>query len=359
MHIGVDLLWVRPGICGGTESYIRNLLDGFAQYDTENKYTLFVATDNAETFRHYEKNGNMILKICTVACARQWKRILWENLYLDKWARRENVDAMFIPVYSKPRSNGKIPYVTVIHDLQALHYPEYFSFGRRMFLKYAWRYACNSSALVVTISNYCKEDLIKYYPKVKEKIKTIYNPILLSEKSADFELVAEKYKLLKNNYFYCVSSMLPHKNLDTILKVMAEWQGDEKLVISGVGGNLDEVTETIKRYRIKDKVVLTGFVSNEERNALYDNCSLFLFPSVFEGFGMPAVEAMSKGKRVVMTDKSCLKEVTMGKAIYVEEPFSVESWKERMIYALDLPENVISFDRYQIENVVKQYCEIW
>ena len=92
MYIGVDLLWVRPGICGGTESFIRNLLNGLAKYDTENHYILFVAQDNADTFQHYEKCSHMHLERCPVNCARQPKRILWENLHLDTYAKKAGVD---------------------------------------------------------------------------------------------------------------------------------------------------------------------------------------------------------------------------------------------------------------------------
>ena len=159
MKIGIDLLWVRPGICGGTESYIRNLMHGFGNNDLNNEYILFVAQDNADSFAEYGKYNNMKLKVCTVKCASQAKRILWENLHLDKLAKRENIEVMFIPVYSKPRTHGSgIPYVCVIHDLQALHYPEHFSLPRRLFLKYTWRYACKSSKQVVTISEFCKRD---------------------------------------------------------------------------------------------------------------------------------------------------------------------------------------------------------
>ena len=88
MYIGVDLLWVRPGICGGTESFIRNLLNGLAKYDTENQYVLFVAQDNADTFQYYEKFSHMHLETSPVNCARQPKRILWENLHLDTYAKK-------------------------------------------------------------------------------------------------------------------------------------------------------------------------------------------------------------------------------------------------------------------------------
>lgn len=338
-------------------------MDGFGQYDQTNEYVLFTAEDNNDSFVRYGNYPNMSLHQCAVKCASQAKRILWENLHLDKEAAKAQVDVMYIPVYSKPKTSGSgIPYVCTIHDLQALHYPEYFSFVRRCFLKYAWRYSCKTSAKVVVSSDFCKEDLIAHYPRVKDKIITIYDPIKTEKSNLPFEAVAGKYGIAADNYYYCVSSMLPHKNLITVLKVMAELKKNsesmpKKLVISGVGGREQEFQEAVETLDIADVVVQTGFVSNEERDCLYENCKIFLFPSIFEGFGMPPIEAMRKGKNVVMTRKSCLEEVTEGKAVYVEETTDVAEWMRKIQLAEEIQGQVEAFEKYNLENVVAKYVD--
>ena len=364
MRIGIDLLWVRVGKCGGTESYIRNLLDGFAAFDTINQYVLFTAKDHADSFRKYEKNPRMHIQVCRVQSQHPVNRVLWENRYLDEAAVRCKTDMMFIPVYSKPRSRSGIPYVSVIHDLQALHYPQYFSVIKRLFLKYAWKHTISTSDKVVAVSKYGRRDLVLHYPLAKEKVITIYIPIITRQADLPPEAVERKYQIKRKEYFYCVSSMLPHKNLDTLLLVMRDFKNGEepvgmKLVISGVGGQEEKLRCRLKEYGIADRVVLTGYVSDEERNCLYENCRLFLFPSVFEGFGMPPIEAMRMGKRVVMTKKTCLEEVTRSQAVYVEHPFSKDEWKEKIQYAMNLKEEKISFERYGLYEIIQQYLTVF
>ena len=369
MLIGIDLLWVRPQICGGTESATRNLINGFGMYDDKNEYMLFVGKDTAETFEEYKKYPNMKIEVCDTESLKRIKRIAWENSKLDKLARSRNVDLMFVPVYSKPNSlseeKGGIPYITVIHDLQALHFPEFFSKSKIIFAKRSWKKACEESRKVITISEFCREDIIKNYPFAKDKVSVIYDVIDVTESSEDsdkvFDALKEKYGIEKDGYFYTLSSMLPHKNLETLIKAMSllKEKGNTKLVVSGVGGNKEKFNQCVKEEGVEDLVTDTGFVFAEERDSLYENCSLFLFPSIFEGFGMPPVEAMMKGARVVTTRRTCIEEITQGKATYVEDPLSAEDWVRAIDKALLLEKKKYEFPDYDLKNVTLKYLDIF
>lgn len=362
MRIGIDLLWVKPGKNGGTESLIRNLLDGLVQYGTEHEYVLYVSRDNEESFGMYRQNANMQFRLCNVISEAPMKRYLWENLHLDNMIKKDHLDVMYIPVYSKPFTYGsKVPYVTNIADLQAFHYPQYFSKVMYWFMRFIWWYACKTSNEVITISDNVRDDLIAHYPFVKSRIQTTYLPIISKESGLEPSFVEEKYHVKAKEYFYCVSSILPHKNLETMLKVIAKLKSQNKpckLILSGVGGHDEEFQEMCRKLDISDVVINSGFVTNEERDCLYENCRMFLFPSIFEGFGMPPIEVMRKGRNVVMTKKTCLLEVTEGKAIYVEDPYDVDEWIRQIEYADQTIPEVHPFEKYDLKQITEKYLSV-
>lgn len=366
MRIGIDLLWIRPNCNGGTESYIRNLLEGFLQ-DTpkDTKYILFVSKDNQHTFEKYFDNEAFIKVVCDINSSSPFKRIVWENFHLNRVGSNNNIDLMFVPVYSKPLYRAKgIKYIITIHDLQALHYPEYFNKLKYLWLKFSWNRCAKTSDKIIAISNFVKNDIVNRLKVDSNRVEVIYNPIVKSNKSIDFESIKTKYNISEKNYFYTVSSMQPHKNLKTLMYVMKKIKENNielpnKLVISGIGGNSkDELLQLIRELDIEDNIIITGFVTNEERDCLYKNAGVFLFPSIFEGFGMPPIEAMMYGTPVVVSDIEVIREVTQNMAVYVDKYFDADEWikKIKTIYGSKRIEH--KFNQYSLERITKEYNSI-
>lgn len=337
LNIAVDLLWLRPKQVGGTEFYIRNLLDGFLQLDRSFQFTLLVSKDNRKTFEHYTEDKRITLLEANVVSANIAKRILWQFFFQNGFLRKHKLYKCFVPVYCRPVFNGGIAYINTIHDLQAAHYPEYHPFHEIAYSKLCWWLDAKRSRKIIATTNYVKSDLIRRYKIREDKIEVLNIPAMVNpDEVTSFEKVREKFDISDGKYYYTVAQMIPHKNLETLIRVMAELKKRKsrlplRLLVSGISGNASEsVKRLIKNNQLEDIVTLTGFISNEERNTLYRHCKAFLFPSVFEGFGMPPIEAMAFDAVVITTDRTSIPEVTQGKANYVEDPFDVDAWIRKM-----------------------------
>lgn len=332
-NIVIDLLWLRPGKVGGTEFYIRNLLDGFIQLDRPFRFTLLVSRDNRATFEHYAEDERITLLEADVVSANIAGRILWQFFFQNRLLRKNRLYQCFTPVYCRPLFNGGVTYINTIHDLQAAHYPEYHPLYEIAYSKLCWLIDVKFSKKIIATTNYVKSDLMKRYKLKEDKVEVLNIPAMVDlDEIASFESVRRKFDISEGGYYYTVAQMIPHKNLETLIKVMAELRKRKsnlplRLLVSGISGNAtDSVKKLITENQLEEIITLTGFVSNEERNALYRYCKAFLFPSIFEGFGMPPIEAMAFGAVVITTDRTSIPEVTQGKANYVENPFDVDAW---------------------------------
>ena len=365
MRIAVDLLWVKHKAIGGVESYVRNLLDGLLDYNANLQMILLTSIDNHDSFSHYDRNNNVTIVKCPVHSTKLMQTVLWENTKLDKLVSELNVDFCFVPYYRKPITKCKNKYLIVLHDLQALHFPEYFSKPKYLWLKYYWKYCLNSASHIIAISNFGREDIIKQYHIPSERISVVYNPVKGDDVFCEFDELKDKYNIKENEYYYTISSLLKHKNLITILKVMREINNRniplcKKLLISGIKGNN---AQTLQDYMVEnglqDNCIYTGFISDEERNTLIKHCRTFLFPSIFEGFGMPPIEALKLGTNVITTRKASLPEVTNEKATYVEDPFDVDEWIQKMLSVQNATMRPCEFKDYNINNVAQAYLNVF
>lgn len=374
--VAIDLTWVRHNKVGGTESCVRNLLNGIAVLKQSDIYfTLLVTEDNAESFSEYNKYNIFSIVQCDTVSESQIKRLLWQNTKMGKMLKKLGINICLEPIYSMPfLFKCKVRYIVTIHDLQAIHYPEYFNLFRNIWMRISWWYSVHFSKKIITISQYVKDDVLRHFNIKNEKVAVIYDAIDIDDSNISKEAEKEflnKYGLVNKDFYYTVSSLLPHKNLMTLIKAVAilkkkEHMSFKKLVISGIGGKTkSELEQLIRQNDLTYDIIFTDFVSNLERNILYKNCMAFLFPSIFEGFGMPPIEALAFGTPVVTTDKTSIPEVTKGLCRYVDNPLSPEDWAKEIADVYMSPntapareiERLIKI--YQPEHIAEKYVDMF
>lgn len=365
IKIAVDLLWARYGVVAGGVSVTLNLLDGFMKLHSDFEMWLIVTQDNKKIFDKYRKDRRFHHYVCKIGSANRKQSVIYQNLLLYKIVKQIDADICFEPDNFMPIIfKGNKKYVALIHDMQAFHYPEYFSLLKNIWLRINWKNTIRHSSRVVTISQYVKKDILWHYSVSKKKIDVIYNPVEIEENDVvPFDAISRRYGIKPDGYYYTVSSLAPHKNLGTLIDMMVKYKNKlngKKLVISGVGEGKDKrkIEDLLDERKIKKDVVLTGFVSNAVRNTLYKNCAAFLFPSIFEGFGMPAVEAISFGAPVITTRETSLPEVTQNQAIYVDNPFDSRGWAEK-IFDIQQKTYHMNFEIYKKEYAAQKYMDVF
>jgi len=248
-------------------------------------------------------------------------------------------EAVLFPNYFTPplvpRRFGRV--VTVIHDFQFRHFPQYTAAKKRLWLRFAHSLTFRRADVVVVLSEFVRQDAMRLYGDLaRRKLAVIPNPISWQRlESGDAAAPGQR------PYVLTVASHYPHKNLDTLLRAFALLQSrvaDLDLVIAGqhraalkgqsVGG--EDLAQLAARLGIAERVRFTGHISDKALASLYRNAHLFAFPSLFEGFGMPPVEALGLGLPTLTTNCGSIPEVTLGKAQYVDRPEDVEEWADRL-----------------------------
>lgn len=313
MRIGINALFILPNKVGGTETYLRGLLSGLSKIDKDNQYFLFTNRENYGTFGVRQEN------FCEIPCNVPAKfrpiRIFWEQALLPFYTKKYGIDVLHSPGYVSPLMANCAKVVT-IHDMQYYYYPEYFPKAKLLYWRYFIPLSARSSDLVVTVSNNSKRDIINLLNIPAEKVIVTYEASKfsidgLNNTWSDNDTFCKHN--IKRNYILSVASLLPHKNLDKLIEgfgLLAN-KVEHQLVLVGLKGRaLNTIRDAIKKKGIKqDRVLLLGYVSDIELVTLYRNASLFVLPSLFEGFGIPLLEAMSLRCPVAASNRTSIPEI--------------------------------------------------
>ena len=336
MRIGLNLLYLLPGIVGGTETYAKGLLEGLAEIDQQNEYFVFVNRES-ETWPLPEA-ANFRRVVCPVRAVSRARRYLFEQLRLPFFIRPFNLQVLHSLGYMTPAFLPSGSVVT-IHDL-LYDYPA--PLLRRMLLRFFVTLSARSSDRILTGSEVSKKQIASRLGVPAEKIRVIPNaPKDRTRRAADIEAIKRRLGL-RDAYLMALSSFSPSKNIPRLLHALAllerAWPEDHRLVLAGhMPSRGTTLFAEVEKLGLGKRVVFTGYLPDEELIVLLRHASVFVFPSLYEGFGIPVLEAMEAGVPVACSDAASLPEVA-GDAALMFDPLSVEAIAAAVMRLIDDPD---------------------
>lgn len=325
MRIAIDAHSVGAKL-GGNESYALNLIEALAQIDRLNEYTLYVTTAEAHD-RFHQRWPNF--KVHRTLPHTPLIRI---PLTLSAELRKHPVEVLHVQFTAPPFC--PCPVVVSIHDLSFEHLPQTFNRRSRTQLRLTVRHSARRATKILTLSEHTRRDVIDTYSIDPQKVTAI--PLAAA---AHFRRVTDAKELqrvrhtygIEGDYVLSVGSIQPRKNLVRLIKAYAALRGADsgnrcpKLVIVGKCAWLyDETLREVEETRVRGSIVLTGYVPESDLPALYSGALCFVYPSYFEGFGLPPLEAMKCGAPVIVGNATSLPEV-VGDAALTVDPFDVDA----------------------------------
>lgn len=340
MRIALSANFVKPGRVGGVEQAFYNLAYGLLDCGAD--VTIVAATPTRLPDEAKERLSRSGAKLKYLGGLEN--RFLAEEMFA--LSCRDAFDATIFPNYYLPAvSNSRFGRkIVIVHDLQHIHYPNNFSIQKKLWLRYNLARSLNLSDATVCISEATYCDIRSSYGQTKSRLEVIPNAVDWSRFEAGAIANADQSE---RPYILSVAHHFPHKNLETLIRAVgkvAQRVPSIRLILVGQssanlgsGSYTDRLNEVISTCGLQNIVTFTGHIDDATLGKLYKSASLFCFPSLFEGFGLPPVEAMGLGAATIVSDIAALREVTLGLANYVSDPRSVDEWADQIHVVLSRP----------------------
>ncbi len=303
----------------GTETYSREIISALLKTESPFRFRLY--TRQSPPPGLLPQAGNYDVR--ALAFPR-----LWTHLRLSQEMLLNPPDLLFVPAHVIPPIHPRRSMVTV-HDLGYLHFPRAHRTVARLYLDLSTRWSARSAHIVIADSEATRDDLVRLYGVSPDKVRVVY-PALPSDfdrsPSPTDEIQAIKHKYaIDGDYMLSVGTLHPRKNYGRLLQALTRLPARFQLVIAGKKGWLyAEIQEAIENLGLGPRVRLLDYVPAADLPPLYSGASLFVFPSLYEGFGFPVLEAQARGVPVVCSSTSSLPEVAADAAEYFD-PLDVEA----------------------------------
>lgn len=302
----------------GNETYISNLLEALGRIDIKNQYLILFTEESAQNrwSGRFENFSTLLLPKNPV------KRHLLE---IPAAIRKFNADLLHVQYAAPPLC--PVPFISTIHDISHEHFPEHFRAKDALRARLTIRMAAKNADHILTVSKYSKEDIVRTYNVPECRVSVTYNGVSSVYRQVKNEKELSRVKSahgIDKPYILSVGNLQPRKNIPNLLKSFEELviQNPDiphRLVIVGKRAHLyDSIFSQIEKSETKNRIILTDYVPTEDLPALYSGADCFVYPSTFEGFGLPPLEAMACGTPVLAGNNSSIPEVVGEAGVLVD-----------------------------------------
>lgn len=321
----------------GIGYYAFELCQNLPSCDPENRY--FLLTHNKDTLVEFNFPENVEV----IEIKAKKPGLLW-IIKSALWARRHKVNFLISPsnlIFSIlfPRT------LQVIHDLIPITHPEFFTLKSRILFKFLSFLAVRRAKAVITVSETSRKEIIRLLKCKEEKLFNFYNGLnsWVYKEGANWEQLKEKYKI-SGNYFLSVGTIEPRKNYEATIRAFAEFLKDypeyNYIIIGKRGWLFNSIFKTVKELGITSKVRFLGYIEDKELKTFYQNASSIIMCSNFEGFGLPAIEAYSLKRPIVLSKIPVFLELNLPNFFFCNslEPIDIAKAMQKVIVKPSLTE---------------------
>ncbi|WP_455793372.1 glycosyltransferase family 4 protein [Clostridium butyricum] len=343
MKIAIDLTALADNF-SGIERYAFNISKELIKSDNINEYILIIKNFIEPSFKECINKSNIKFE---VGYGRN--RIFFSQIKLTKILYKIKADRYLFLAFPGPILFKREGIINTIHDLTAWDYPDTMKVFSRIYFKIAIRNAIRVSSNILTVSKFSKKRLFEKFHKTNIDIiyngiseEFIKNRIQVNDKS--FDEIKKKYSL-PEKYIMCLCTLEPRKNIKLLVQVFIELKennkiGDKLVLVGRKGWKVEELLKTINQ-KYKDDILITGFVEDSDLPYLYKMASCFIFPSLYEGFGIPIIEAMYMKVPVICSNTSSIPEVVDGNGILFESN-SHKDLEEKILFFINAEKKYIN-----------------
>jgi glycosyltransferase involved in cell wall biosynthesis len=332
LTIGIDTSRASVERQTGTERYSRRIIEELHDQGVDQRFRLYLNQRQPLSLPQRAGTEQRLIPFPR----------LWTHLRLSTELARHPVDVLFIPAHVVPPVHPRATVVT-IHDLGYLHEPDAHTDWSRRYLDWSTRWSVRAARHVIAISEATKHDLIERYRVPEERISVVYHGVDERFRPADVAEMARSCGKLglgtDEQFILFVGTLQPRKNLVRLIEAFETIADDEpnlKLVLAGRRGwKTDEIDHALATSRHRARILLPGHVSDADLPALYSSATVVALISLYEGFGLPALEAMACGAPVLVSDRGSLPEVA-GDAAVIVDPLDVREIVAGLRHLMDL-----------------------